>query len=141
MAKTPGWVVLLETADVRRILDRPISPKGGTFAVTFVDGKATVVNTDIIVLSKAEHGKLMEAARDFNRRYEMNPDGGDVCNICGRAPGNPFRVYDERGKVVNGCVAEAHTGHLVTPSESARWHNRAEAKKVRAALAKMQKGR
>jgi hypothetical protein len=56
------------------------------------------------------------------------------CPICTRPVDNPFRVYDGKGKVVEGCVDECHTGHLVTPSESAHWHNRPEAKKIRAAL-------
>lgn len=44
-----------------------------------------------------------------------------VCLICGRAYGAPFRRYSPEGRVVHGCVARVHDGHLVTPSESARW--------------------
>lgn len=44
-----------------------------------------------------------------------------VCLICGRPYGSPFRTYDAAGRVVHGCVARVHDGHLVTPSESARW--------------------
>lgn len=47
-----------------------------------------------------------------------------VCPTCGRAPSNPFRSYDGHGNVIHGCVDAIHTGHLVTPSESARWHAR-----------------
>lgn len=57
------------------------------------------------------------------------------CTICGRAPSSPFRVYDERGRVTLGCIDASHDGALVTPSESARWHYRPEAKKWRAASA------
>lgn len=56
-----------------------------------------------------------------------------ICNTCVRPASNPFRVYDERGRVIMGCVDECHTGHLATPSESARWHARPEAKKLRTA--------
>lgn len=56
-----------------------------------------------------------------------------LCNTCGRPAHSPFRVYDERGKVIAGCIDNWHTGHLVTPSESSLWHNRPEAKKMRAA--------
>lgn len=56
-----------------------------------------------------------------------------LCPTCGRAPGAPFRVFGERGSVEMGCVDEFHTGHLVSPSESARWHARPEARRIRAA--------
>lgn len=59
-----------------------------------------------------------------------------VCSTCGKAAGAPFRVYDERGKVINGCIDDFHTGYLVTPSESSRWHNRKEAKAHRASIKK-----
>jgi len=62
----------------------------------------------------------------------------DTCNTCTRGAASPFRVYDERGRVVEGCVDDFHTGHLVTPSESARWHNRSEAKAIRRSTAKFQ---
>ena len=55
-----------------------------------------------------------------------------TCNSCCRSVYSPFRVY-EGSKIVSGCVDAAHDGHLVTPSESAFWHNRPEAKKIRAA--------
>lgn len=57
--------------------------------------------------------------------------GNELCNTCCNPAGAPYRRYDERGKVREGCVDEFHTGHLVTPSESARWHGRPEAKRVR----------
>ena len=54
-----------------------------------------------------------------------------TCPTCGRRAGDPFRVFDARGKVLQGCVDEFHTDELVTPSESARWHARPVAKKMR----------
>lgn len=57
----------------------------------------------------------------------------DRCPTCGRLAGAPFRSYDDRGRVVHGCVDAFHTGHLVTPSESVRWHGRPEAKEIRRA--------
>jgi len=54
------------------------------------------------------------------------------CNTCCNPVDQPYRVYDERGKVLQGCVDACHTGELVTPSESSFWHNRPEAKKIRA---------
>ena len=56
-----------------------------------------------------------------------------TCPTCCRAPAQPFRVYDAAGKALYGCVDHFHTGHLVTPSASAMWHARPEAKKLRAA--------
>lgn len=50
------------------------------------------------------------------------------CPSCTRAAAAPYRVYDARGKVVNGCIDHFHTGYLQTPSESAKWHNRPVAK-------------
>jgi hypothetical protein len=58
-------------------------------------------------------------------------EGREVCNVCVRAVSNPYRRYDERGNVVEGCVSGAHTGHLIAISESNRWHNRVEAKQIR----------
>lgn len=55
-----------------------------------------------------------------------------TCPTCCRGPATPFRIHDNRGRVVSGCVDEFHAGHLVSPSESARWHARPEAKRIRA---------
>ena len=54
-----------------------------------------------------------------------------ACNTCGKDARHPWRVYDERGHVLLGCVDGAHDGQLVTPSASATWHNRSEAKEIR----------
>ena len=59
----------------------------------------------------------------------------ETCPICGRKASDPFRQY-EHGKIHYGCVSEFHTGHLVTPSESSFWHNRPEAKRLRASMKK-----
>ncbi len=53
------------------------------------------------------------------------------CVTCGRSAGDPFRRYDDRGKVVHGCIDPFHEGHLVTPSESSRWHMSKTAQKHR----------
>jgi len=78
------------------------------------------------------------SAANKSRRVRSNPD---MCPICGRAAGSPYRVYDDRGKVIQGCVSDFHTGHLVTPSESARFHARKEAVAIRRRLAKGQSGK
>lgn len=59
-----------------------------------------------------------------------------ICGTCGRAVDNPFRLYDDHGKITSGCVDDSHDGHLITPSESARWHGRKEARMIRLALRK-----
>jgi len=73
----------------------------------------------------ASFGSLLE------RRQTMTDK---ICVICGRPDYSPFRVFDAKGFVINGCVDAVHTGRLVTASESARWHNRPAAKLVRKAL-------
>lgn len=56
----------------------------------------------------------------------------DTCPTCTRAAGAPFRIYVD-GKVAQGCVDHFHTGHLLFATQSASWHARPEAKKVRMA--------
>ncbi len=63
-----------------------------------------------------------------------------TCNTCTRPDFAPFREYDERGHALYGCVDACHTGKLVSPSESNRWHLRKEATKIRAITARAQKG-
>jgi len=58
-----------------------------------------------------------------------------TCPICTRSVDSPYRVYDERGRVIQGCVDACHTDHLVSVSESARWHHRKEATVIRKTLA------
>lgn len=55
------------------------------------------------------------------------------CNTCTRPVNSPFRRYD-KGKVTEGCIDAAHTGHLY--GESLRWHMRPIAKKMRSDAAK-----
>jgi hypothetical protein len=56
----------------------------------------------------------------------------ETCPGCGRPADAPYRCF-QGGAVVMGCVNEFHTGHLVTPSASASWHARPEAKRIRSA--------
>ena len=56
-----------------------------------------------------------------------------ICRTCVRPVSSPFRLYDERGRVLSGCVAVDHDGHLLSGSDSARWHARPVARKLRAA--------
>jgi hypothetical protein len=62
------------------------------------------------------------------------------CPTCCRNPFAPFRVYDSAGRAVEGCVDHFHTGHIVTPSESATWHARPAAKRIRQASKLMRHG-
>ena len=55
------------------------------------------------------------------------------CTTCNRRSNDPYRVFNERGKVIAGCVDECHTGQLITPSESSWWHTKKEAKAIRIA--------
>ena len=59
-----------------------------------------------------------------------------TCPTCCRAANNPFRVYDDRGRVDIGCVDRFHSDHLIPLTESARWHNRKEAEQTRRSLEK-----
>lgn len=58
--------------------------------------------------------------------------GPGDCKICGRAPGTPYRRQGPCGTIVEGCIDDAHTGHLY--GNSAQWHNRPSAKVHRAAV-------
>ena len=58
-----------------------------------------------------------------------------VCRTCGRNLDQPYRVYDAFGKVVQGCIDADHD-HAFLIGESARWHNRKEAKAWRRYVAK-----
>lgn len=58
----------------------------------------------------------------------------EICPTCGHKVTDPYRVY-AGDKITAGCVDKSHTGQLVTPSQSSAWHNRPEAKKIRAASA------
>lgn len=63
------------------------------------------------------------------------------CPICCREAHSPYRAFDKvTGRILAGCVDKFHTGHLVTPSASADWHNRKQAKVIRRNLAKFGAG-
>lgn len=65
-------------------------------------------------------------------QYDTQEERDMLCPTCVGRKYAPYRVYDDRGKVLQGCVDVFHTDHLVTPSESSRWHNRPAAKAIRA---------
>ena len=54
-----------------------------------------------------------------------------LCPICFAPSHSPFRMW-EGDKIIGGCVDDFHTGHLVVPSQSASFHNRTDAKTIRA---------
>lgn len=60
-------------------------------------------------------------------RSHMDKDAR--CTTCARSAGDPYRRR-VGGKIVEGCIDDAHTGHLY--GESLRWHMRPEAKSYRA---------
>lgn len=60
----------------------------------------------------------------------------ETCTFCNKPAGAPFRTWDKNGKIVHGCVADFHTGHLPELSETNRWHLRKEAKEIRRKNAK-----
>ena len=59
-----------------------------------------------------------------------------ICNTCQKPDHSPWRVYGERGEVLLGCVDACHDGRIASPSASAFWHYRKDAKKIRAASKK-----
>lgn len=63
-----------------------------------------------------------------------------TCPTCGNAPSQPFRSYDTAGTIVSGCVDHFHSGRLTLCSATNEWHERPEAKKVRAAMKAMRGG-
>lgn len=58
---------------------------------------------------------------------------GERCTTCCRPVYSPARVYDDGGKVIQGCIDSSHEGRLQQISESNRWHNRPEARALRRA--------
>ncbi len=65
-------------------------------------------------------------------RSHMTKDNPEArCTTCGRAAGDPYRRR-VGGKTVEGCIDDAHTGHLY--GDSLRWHMRPEAKSYRVAM-------
>lgn len=68
------------------------------------------------------------------RRTGFATFASGTCVICGCAPTDPYRRWVD-GKIVEGCIAEAHKALTVNNSSqsSVDWHNRADAKKLRKA--------
>ena len=63
----------------------------------------------------------------------------DRCPICNKDADAPYRVYFEQSnenRVLQGCVAEFHTGHL--SGQDLEWHNREDAVRVRKHLGRTQ---
>ena len=58
-----------------------------------------------------------------------------ICRTCCKPIASPYRVFDARGKVVQGCISADHNGAYLL-GESAFWHNRQSAKKYRRESAK-----
>ncbi len=57
-----------------------------------------------------------------------------TCNTCFRPLDKPFRIHDEGGKIVHGCVAADHTNYLISDSDDCKWHNRPQAAVIREAV-------
>ncbi len=53
-----------------------------------------------------------------------------TCSTCSRPVDAPWRLRSFDGRLVEGCVDAAHDGHL--SGENAAWHNRPEARRLRA---------
>ena len=62
-------------------------------------------------------------------RAKLGIQESGKCPTCCRDHFSPHRVYDTRGKVVEGCVDACHTGQLY--GESAFWHARPAAVSIR----------
>lgn len=71
-------------------------------------------------------------------RYTYTADPSATCTTCGRALNAPYRRI-VAGAIVEGCVDDAHTGHLPATTNTAAWHDRAEARKIRADTAASRK--
>lgn len=71
-------------------------------------------------------------AAEVERAARVEP----LCKTCCRPFYSPFRRYDKRGKVTEGCIDACHGTHLIRPSESARWHDSKLAKDLRRKSAK-----
>jgi hypothetical protein len=65
---------------------------------------------------------------------KRDPNPSRTCRTCSQDLARPFRVYDERGKVVLGCIDPDHDEHLIPMSESLTWALRPQARKARRAI-------
>jgi hypothetical protein len=79
--------------------------------LTLMDGPSALTNKETHMLDTT-------TARDIS---ETTTTTEPVCLICGRSYDAPYRSYAPDGKVVHGCVARVHDGHLIAGTESARW--------------------
>lgn len=70
-------------------------------------------------MNKFEKSRKVSAEIALLRGFD-----GKRCPDCGGSPANPYRVYGDFGKVINGCVGFAHEGSLIPISESNWWHYR-----------------
>lgn len=59
-----------------------------------------------------------------------------TCNTCGKPVSAPYRVFDTKGAVIQGCVDSCHTEHLLSCTASLRWALRTEAKEIQRAAKK-----
>lgn len=62
-----------------------------------------------------------------------------ICTTCNKPAARPFRVYGPEGRVLHGCIDACHEPHLVSGTESSRWHHRPIAKAHRRAEARRRK--
>lgn len=62
-----------------------------------------------------------------------NTASESLCPICGRSAAAPYRRI-VGGAIVEGCVDKFHDGALSRPSNTAAWHDRPEARKIRAKM-------
>lgn len=128
LAKDLFWRVFLDRAVIRKL-----SADKTRAEIEFPFGKKYWFDVDALVFGSGRF-----TGSNPTKRPAMNPG---QCPTCGHSEGAPYRQYDSRGHVISGCVDEFHTGHLVTPSESAYWHGRPEARKIRARLKKGRSGK
>jgi hypothetical protein len=86
--------------------------------------KTPTLKTPTLAVDKKNSARI-------NAIRQANGGSTSECPTCCRPVNSPFRVFDEAGKVVMGCVDAAHEGHFPRPSESAVWHYRHEARDMR----------
>jgi hypothetical protein len=57
-----------------------------------------------------------------------------LCRTCNKPVDNPYRRRNTDGNIVEGCVAEDHSGQIFSTQDDLNWHNRYEAVKIRNAI-------
>lgn len=64
----------------------------------------------------------------------------ETCRTCLKPANAPFRRFHRMtGEILDGCIDNFHSGHLPAMSNTSAWHNRPEAKRLRAEVAKAHK--